>query len=107
MRAAHETGMPPMRPLFVDFPGDPRAWDVADQFMFGPSLLVAPVAEYKATGTGRVPARRAAGGPTRGPAKAPTAATTVLADAPLDRIPLFLRNGAVLPITGVPADGSQ
>ena len=37
-----------MRPLFVDFPDDPRAWDVADQFMFGPSLLVAPVAWHGA-----------------------------------------------------------
>lgn len=45
MRAAARTGLPPMRPLFVDFPGDPAAWDVDDEFMFGPDLLIAPVLE--------------------------------------------------------------
>ena len=43
MRLAHETGLPPMRPLFVDFPGDPACWDIADQFLLGGDLLVAPV----------------------------------------------------------------
>ena len=42
MRAAHERGTPLMRPLFYDFPDDPRAWAVDDAFMFGPDLLVAP-----------------------------------------------------------------
>jgi hypothetical protein len=32
-----------MRPLFVEFPGDPATWDQDDQFMFGGDLLVAPV----------------------------------------------------------------
>jgi hypothetical protein len=32
-----------MRGLFHDFPGDPRAWDVDDQFLLGPDVLVAPV----------------------------------------------------------------
>lgn len=45
MRVAHEDGIPPMRPLFVDTPGDPAAWDVDDQFLLGPDLLVAPVLE--------------------------------------------------------------
>jgi alpha-D-xyloside xylohydrolase len=43
MHAASQTGLPPMRPLFVDFPADPGAWDIDDQFMFGPDLLIAPV----------------------------------------------------------------
>jgi alpha-D-xyloside xylohydrolase len=43
MHVAAQTGLPPMRPLFVDFPADPRAWEVEDQFMFGPDLLIAPV----------------------------------------------------------------
>jgi alpha-D-xyloside xylohydrolase len=98
MRAAHETGLPPMRPLFVDFPDDPRAWDVADQFMFGPSLLVAPVARYGArerdvylpAGSRWTCAWTGEGF---------DGGTTVLADAPLNRIPLFLRDGAQLPIT--------
>ncbi|MDR2348325.1 MAG: family 31 glucosidase [Bifidobacteriaceae bacterium] len=40
---AARSGMPPMRPLWVDFPDDPAAWDCDDQFMFGPRYLVAPV----------------------------------------------------------------
>ncbi len=45
MEAAHTDGQPVMRGLFHDFPEDAAAWDVADQFLYGPSLLVAPVLE--------------------------------------------------------------
>jgi alpha-D-xyloside xylohydrolase len=38
-------GAPPQRPLFYDFPAEPAAWAVDDQFMFGPEYLVAPVLE--------------------------------------------------------------
>jgi alpha-D-xyloside xylohydrolase len=43
MRVASRQGIPPMRPLFVDFPGDPGAWPVEDEFLLGPDLLIAPV----------------------------------------------------------------
>ncbi len=43
MRSAQSTGVPPMRPLFIDFPADRRAWEIEDQYMFGPDILVAPV----------------------------------------------------------------
>ena len=43
MREAHEKGTPVMRPLFYDFPVDKICWDVTDQYMFGPEVLVAPV----------------------------------------------------------------
>jgi len=39
----NQTGLPPMRPLFVDFPADLAVTDVEDQFMLGPDLLIAPV----------------------------------------------------------------
>ena len=40
---AHEEGIPMMRPMFVEFPGD-RACETLDkQYMLGDSLLVAPV----------------------------------------------------------------
>ena len=38
-----------MRPLMMDFPKDKNGWDRRDQFMFGPSLLVAPVLEAQYT----------------------------------------------------------
>ena len=43
MEAAHERGTPVMRPLFYDFPEDKNAWEVEDQYMFGPDMMVAPV----------------------------------------------------------------
>ena len=87
-----------MRPLLVEFPDDETSWDVDNQFMFGPDLLVAPVLEqgarsrsvYLPSGaqwTNAWTGKRVAGG------------TEVTAEAPLEQIPLFLRDGAHLPIT--------
>ncbi len=43
MDKAHECGTPPMRPLFYDYPSDKNAWDIDDEYMFGPDLLVCPI----------------------------------------------------------------
>ena len=48
-QAAHAHGTPPMRPLYYDFPTDLSAANLADEFMLGPDLLVAPVTEQGAT----------------------------------------------------------
>lgn len=40
-----ETGEPMMRPLFLDWPNDPQAWQVTDQYLFGRDILIAPVLE--------------------------------------------------------------
>lgn len=40
-----ETGLPMMRALLVEFPDDPGAWMIDDQYMFGESMLVAPMLE--------------------------------------------------------------
>lgn len=42
---SHQTGLPIIRPLFMEFPGDEESYTVSDQFMVGGSLLVAPVLE--------------------------------------------------------------
>jgi alpha-glucosidase (family GH31 glycosyl hydrolase) len=42
-RHSSETGEPMMRPLFLDWPDNRQSWQVADQYCFGRSLLVAPV----------------------------------------------------------------
>jgi alpha-glucosidase (family GH31 glycosyl hydrolase) len=43
--AAHAaaSGEPLMRPLLLDWPEDPLAWQIEDQYCFGRALLVAPV----------------------------------------------------------------
>lgn len=43
MKDCHELGIPPMRPLFYDYPNDQKTWGVEDEFLFGDSMLVAPV----------------------------------------------------------------
>lgn len=43
MVKAHEKGTPVIRPLFYDNPDDEACWDVNDEYMFGPDILVAPV----------------------------------------------------------------
>ncbi|HET6502254.1 MAG TPA: TIM-barrel domain-containing protein [Amycolatopsis sp.] len=97
MRLAHERGIPPMRPLFLDFPDDARAWDVEDQFLLGPDLLVAPVLfpgsaardVYLPAGSDWVDGRTGAVHPGGG---------TVTADTPREDIPVFHRPGADLPL---------
>ena len=49
MQTAHTEGLPPMRPLFLNFPGDRTSWEIADQFLLGDDLLVAPVVTEGAT----------------------------------------------------------
>ncbi|OBT84594.1 hypothetical protein VE02_06354 [Pseudogymnoascus sp. 03VT05] len=43
MKQAHEKGTPVMRPLFYDFPGDGKTWEVEDQYMYGNKYLCCPV----------------------------------------------------------------
>ena len=38
-------GLPMVRALFIEFPGDPGAWNVEDEYMFGSQILVAPLLE--------------------------------------------------------------
>ncbi|MGP3971427.1 glycoside hydrolase family 31 protein [Streptomyces sp. 6N223] len=93
--AAHRTGAPPMRPLLFAFPEDERAWDVDDQFLLGPDVLVAPVAEAGARGrTVYLPT----GTRWLDPATATLheGGTSVEAQAPLERIPVFVREGAAV-----------
>ncbi len=88
------TGLPMVRALVLMHQDDPIAREIADEYYFGPDLLVAPVlspvtqrAVYLPEGnwidywTGRCL----------------TGPQTIAADAPLDRMPLFVREGAVLP----------
>lgn len=97
MELTHRQGTPVMRPLFYDFPEDKEAWNVDDAYMFGPKLLVAPVIEkdiYErevylpqgAVWTDAWERKKYEGG------------QRIAVKAPLDKIPLFLRDNAKLPI---------
>ncbi|UWM47729.1 family 31 glucosidase [Streptomyces carpaticus] len=102
MDIAHRTGTPPMRPLFYDAPDDPAAWEVEDQFLLGPDLLVAPVA---GPGVRERPVYLPAGSRWQDAHDGTwhEGGGTVRAAAPLERIPLYVRAGRTLPIR--PADG--
>jgi alpha-D-xyloside xylohydrolase len=98
-----------LRALAFDFRADPAAYDVRDQFMFGPAFLVNPVTHPMYYTAGSTPLagvaksravylpagcdwydfwtdERLAGG------------QTVLADAPLDALPLYVRAGSIVPM---------
>jgi alpha-D-xyloside xylohydrolase len=93
MRVAARTGLPPMRPLFIDFPDDPQAWRIEDQFLFGPDLLIAPVLE---PGAGARDVYLPAGCTwiTAGTGARHDGGTTLSVPVSLDRIPVFAREGA-------------
>ncbi|MBO8156242.1 MAG: DUF4968 domain-containing protein [Bacillaceae bacterium] len=42
-RQANQTGVPVMRPLFMEFPYDPKTYQLHDQFMVGDNVIVAPI----------------------------------------------------------------
>ncbi|MDT4986340.1 MAG: hypothetical protein QOI74_434, partial [Micromonosporaceae bacterium] len=99
-RADYETGIGLVRPLFYDYPSDPTAANLTSEWMFGDSMLVAPVVEQGATSK-RVylPAGQWTdwfrGTVYTGP---------VTIDYPVDPvswrdIPLFVKGGAVVPTT--------
>jgi alpha-D-xyloside xylohydrolase len=85
-----------LRPLVMDFRSDTRAQNVADQFLFGPAILVNPVTEPGAQ-TRHLYLPDATwydfwtGSPMKG-------ARTVDVPAPIDRLPLFVRAGSILPL---------
>ena len=96
-RETSRTGVPIMRPLLVEFSDDETCWDVDDQFMFGPDLLVAPVLEQGADERSVYLPAGAKWADAWTGASVPGGAV-VTADAPLERIPIFLRDGARLDV---------
>jgi alpha-D-xyloside xylohydrolase len=86
-----------MRGIPMDFPDDPQASNLRDEYLFGKAFLVAPVHQFKArTRPVYLPAgaewydfhtgRRHAGG------------QAIDAAAPLERMPLFVRAGSIVPV---------
>ncbi|MCX6142157.1 MAG: DUF4968 domain-containing protein [Ignavibacteriales bacterium] len=95
MYKASTTGIPPMRPLAFEYPEDSRFAMNSTEFMFGDDLLIAPVLwSGSRTRSLRLPqgqwydywsGKRLEGG------------SEVTVDAPLDRIPIFVKAGSIIP----------
>lgn len=92
MRQASENGSPVMRPLFYDFPGDPASWEVEDSYMFGPDLLVSPVMEAGADSR-TIYLPRGAQWTDAYTHKVYEGGQTVTVPAPIDVIPVMVRDG--------------
>jgi alpha-D-xyloside xylohydrolase len=102
--AAHEaarTGLPVIRALPLAFPDDPLSAAAAGpaelEYMFGPSLLVAPVYERGGRRAVYLPPGTWidfwSGRRLKGPA-------TLKLEVPLDRIPVYVKAGAIIPMIG-------
>jgi alpha-D-xyloside xylohydrolase len=85
------------RPLVMDWRTDPNVWNVGDQFMFGPAILVNPVLKADATKR-NVYLPKAAAWYDFWTGKSFTGGQDIEADAPLDRVPLFVRAGSIVPM---------
>jgi alpha-glucosidase len=91
-----ETGAPVMRPLWFEYPDDSRTYTIEDEYLVGRDLLVAPVVREAAT-------KRSVYFPGGDnwvdwwTGKTYEGGKEAEIEAPLDRLPLFARAGAVLP----------
>jgi alpha-D-xyloside xylohydrolase len=97
MRCASAHGMPLMRPLLLEFPADAVGAKVDDEFMFGPDLLVAPIL-VQGMRSRQVYLPAGASWADAWTSQAFQGGQWITADAPLERIPLYLRDNATLPI---------
>lgn len=91
--AAHEKGIPLMRALFLEYPYDPACWEVKDEYLFGKDILVAPVTEEGQRKKvvyfpgDDIWIHASDKSEYRGTTRAEV-------NAPLDKIPVFIRKGA-------------
>jgi alpha-D-xyloside xylohydrolase len=90
MQLAGESGLPPMRPLFVDFPNDAVCETVEDQFLFGPDILVAPIL-FEGARERKVYLPKGAEWTDAWTGTHYSSGQWLDVDAPLDRIPVFLK----------------
>lgn len=93
MLSAHEHGTPLVRPMFYEFPDEAQSWNVEDQYMFGPDILVAPVlAEGQQQRSIFLPAGVLWIDPFSGEEVA--GGQTVIRETALAHIPVFVRKGS-------------
>jgi alpha-D-xyloside xylohydrolase len=103
-RQTYETGAPFMRALFMDFPNDPAVAAIGDQYMFGPAFLVAPVTDQGATSR-RIYLPAGSDWYDWWTDKRFTGGQWIDAAAPIERMPLFVRAGSIVPL-GTPVQNT-
>jgi alpha-D-xyloside xylohydrolase len=90
--------VPPFRALVLDYPDDPKTSSLSDQYMMGDSVMVAPVTAERSRRNIYLPAgiwydfwtkEKIEGG------------VTITVEVPIDRIPLYIKAGSVLPLAKV------
>jgi alpha-D-xyloside xylohydrolase len=95
METASETGLPPMRPLFFDYPDEGELYGIDDEFLFGPDIVVAPVVQPGATGR-RVYLPAGSSWIDARTEERVDPGVWFEAEAPLELIPVYLREGATV-----------
>lgn len=89
-KETEQTGVPMIRALFLEFPEDEECWNVSDEYMFGPDLLVAPVTDYGARERS-VYLPKGIWQPMDGSDEITSEGQYVTAKAPLEYMPVFMR----------------
>ena len=86
-----------MRGLVMDFNGDDKIYDIKDQWMFGSALMACPVGEYqKYSRNVYLPKQK--GWYDFYTGKHYAGGQTIVADAPYEKIPVFVPEGSILPV---------
>ena len=86
-----------MRGLVMDFNGDDNVYDIKDQWTFGPALMACPVGEYqKYSRNVYLPKQK--GWYDFYTGKHYAGGQTIVADAPFEKIPVFVPEGSILPV---------
>jgi hypothetical protein len=93
---ATRTGLPITRPLYLDYPGEQAAYDNPGEYLYGPDMLVAPVTTpgNVATQTVWFPPGQWTDWFTGATFDGPSTQTLTV---PLDRMPVFVRAGGIVP----------
>lgn len=86
-----------MRGMAMDFTSDAKTHNISDQYMFGPSLMVCPVYTYKATSR-EVYFPENTNWYDFESGEYITGGQTAKVDAPYERIPLFVKEGSIIPM---------
>jgi alpha-glucosidase len=94
---ASETGAPIQEPMIYNDQWDTNLWNIDDQYMFGPNLLVAPIYEPGKTSRS-VYLPRGEWFDWHTGEHFVSEGRYVVVDAPLEKIPMFARAGAVIPM---------